>query len=306
MDQTTPQLPVPPGVPIGQPIARMANQPVQNPLMKHFRQPAIYMRLPTGGKYWKEGSLDMPENGEIAVYPMTTKDELILRTPDALLNGQGVIDVIQSCVPSIKNAWEMPSTDVDSVLISLRIASYGHGMDFESKCPHCGAEDTYKMDLRTLLETIQMPDFDHLLDLGQLAIKWRPQRYFDINATNQIQFEIQRIDQSVRDLEDSNPDKQRIIREQMQRLIDLNFEVLTRCTEYIIDTSTGTKVTDPNFIREFYVNVESKSLKQLQEQLQELVKVANVQPQKVNCSSCSGAIDLEILFDYANFFVVGF
>jgi hypothetical protein len=60
---------------------------------------------------------------------MTTKDEITLKTPDALLNGQGVVNVIESCCPAIKDAWAMPSIDVDATLIAIRIASYGNQMD---------------------------------------------------------------------------------------------------------------------------------------------------------------------------------
>ena len=59
-----------------------------NPLKQYFRQPAIYLRLPTGGKYWPPGSIELTHNGEFSVYPMTAIDEITYRTPDALFNGQ--------------------------------------------------------------------------------------------------------------------------------------------------------------------------------------------------------------------------
>ena len=55
-----------------------------NPLKQYFRQPAIYIRLPSQGKNYPEGSLNMPPTGELAVYPMTAIDEITYRTPDAL------------------------------------------------------------------------------------------------------------------------------------------------------------------------------------------------------------------------------
>jgi hypothetical protein len=70
-----------------------------NPLAKHFRQPAIYLRLPSQGQYWPENAITLPVTGELPVYPMTTKDEITLRTPDALINGTGVVSVIESCIP---------------------------------------------------------------------------------------------------------------------------------------------------------------------------------------------------------------
>ncbi|MFZ9751439.1 MAG: hypothetical protein ACO3CN_04985, partial [Candidatus Nanopelagicales bacterium] len=55
-----------------------------NPLARYFRKPAIYIRLPSNGEYWPTGSIEMPENRELPVYPMTAADEITYRTPDAL------------------------------------------------------------------------------------------------------------------------------------------------------------------------------------------------------------------------------
>ena len=39
-------------------------------------------------------SIDMPENGELPVYPMTAIDEITVRTPDALFNGTAIAELI--------------------------------------------------------------------------------------------------------------------------------------------------------------------------------------------------------------------
>lgn len=80
----------------------MTIQSKVNPLLGYMRQPKIYIRLPSNGLFWEEGSIDIPENNEFPVYSMTAKDELTFKTPDALMNGQAIVDVIQSCMPNIK------------------------------------------------------------------------------------------------------------------------------------------------------------------------------------------------------------
>jgi hypothetical protein len=60
---------------------------ISNPLRQYFRQPAIYLRLPTEGKHWPSEALDMPANKELPVLPMTAIDEITYRTPDGLFNG---------------------------------------------------------------------------------------------------------------------------------------------------------------------------------------------------------------------------
>ena len=102
-------------------------QPVKkaNPLANYFRQPKMYMRLPSHGQFYPEGALDKSEIDEYPVYAMTAKDELMFKTPDALMNGQAVVDVVQNCIPNIKDAWQVPSIDMDIILIAIRIATYG-------------------------------------------------------------------------------------------------------------------------------------------------------------------------------------
>ena len=93
-----------------------------NPLASIMRQPKIYISLPSKGQYWPPDSLKVSDNQEYPVYSMTAKDELLLKTPDALLNGQAVVDVLESCVPNIVNAWDCPQIDLDALLIAIRIA----------------------------------------------------------------------------------------------------------------------------------------------------------------------------------------
>ena len=103
-----------------------------NPLSKYFRQPSVYVGLPSGGNY-PPTVMERSQTGEIGVQPMTARDEVIFKTPDALMNGQGVVDVIQSCIPQIKDAWQLINYDLDTVFIAIRIATYGETMNIEFK-----------------------------------------------------------------------------------------------------------------------------------------------------------------------------
>ena len=132
------------------------SQPGQNvnPLKKYYRQPKQFVKLPSGYKFYSEGSIQVPESGEVAVYPMTAKDELLLKTPDALLNGEATVSVIQSCIPSIKNAWEMPSIDCDAALMTIRMATYGTSMTVAIKVPGTSIEKDLVLNLQDSLSSI--------------------------------------------------------------------------------------------------------------------------------------------------------
>jgi hypothetical protein len=291
------------------PQPHITQQPVAvpsagNPLSKFFRQPAIYMSLPSGGAYWPEGTLDMPPTGELPVYPLTSRDEITLRTPDALLNGQGVVDVIQSCVPNIKNAWKMPSTDVDSLLLAIRIASYGHSMDFENKCPHCEEEHTYSMDLRQLAGAIKFPDYDNPAKTHGITVTFRPSNYEEITELNKINYELTRSNETVRESTDEELQRS-VMQNTLNRVIELGQDVMARSTASILDDSTGTLITEQEYIREFYKSIDAKLYNALQDSLTATSKEANIKPIPVDCQGCGGPISLTILFDYSSFFVVG-
>lgn len=278
----------------------MDQKPV-NPLRAHFRQPAIYLRLPSQGQFWASG-LNLPDGGEIPVYPMTARDEILLKTPDALLNGQGVVDVIQSCCPNITDAWQMPSIDVDSVLIAIRIASYGQTMNIDSRCPHCEAENSFEVDLNGYIDNLKIPNYNQKIEHDHVRIKIRPQTYSSINETNKIQYEQQRVleNLSVDGAEDFNRAEE--YKKHLARLVDLNAKLLVDNTEYIEITDTGTVVDDAEFIREFYFNCDAEICKILQTKITEIGREGAIRPQSGECTSCTKKFDVALTFDYASFF----
>ncbi len=124
-----------------------------NPLKQYFRRPAIYLTLPSKGKDYPPGVIDFPENGELPIYPMTAIDEITTKTPDALFNGNAVAELIKSCVPNIKDPWQVSSTDLDAILLAIKAASGSDSLEIDSTCPGCKEQSTYKINLVAVLST---------------------------------------------------------------------------------------------------------------------------------------------------------
>lgn len=278
------------------------NQSV-NPLSKHFRQPAIYFSPPSQGKYWPEGSIELNLSNQIAVYPMTTRDEIMIRTPDALLNGESIIQVIQSCCPQIKDAWKMPSIDVDAILIAIRIASYGDSMDLDSKCPNeqCQHENTNELNLTGLLDQIQAPNYSSPIEVNNLKIKLKPQNYFENNRVNMANFEEQQLLRVIEDESLSDDVKTLKFKQHLDRMIDLNLEILASGTDYI-ETDEGQKVYNTVFIKEFYDKANTKVLTAVRKKFEEFAEVIALPRPRIKCESCSTEYNIDIAFNYTNFF----
>ena len=88
-----------------------------NQLNKYFRKPKIYIKLPTGGKFNPE--METTVLDEVGVLPMTALDEITLKNPDALLNGEAIVNVIKSCCPDIPEPKKMCNIDVEALFLAI-------------------------------------------------------------------------------------------------------------------------------------------------------------------------------------------
>ena len=278
----------------------------QNPLRKYFRQPKVYITLPSKGKFYADGAIEIPESGEFPVFAMTAKDELTMKTPDALLNGQATVDVIKSCIPAIKNPWSMPSIDLDAVLIAIRIDTYGEMMELSTKVPNTGEDRTFTVDLRQLLNKLVIADYEETTEVDNMSIKIRPLTYKEFTQASLKTFEEQRIFNLVNN--DSVPDEEKLAKfnESFKKLTDLTVSTLSRS---ITSISIGdTEVTNQKHIDEFINNADKQFYKSITEHIEQQRDKFQLEPLKVHSSEedlAAGApkeYEVSITFDQSNFF----
>lgn len=277
-----------------------------NPLMSLMRQPKIYIRLPSNGRYYTEGSLEFTENNEYAVYSMTAKDEILLKTPDALMNGQSIVDVIQSCVPNIKDAWQVPSIDLDTIMVAIRLATYGEMMDMEFKV----GEDTlsFQVDLRTVLDELyQTITWDERISVGEnMAIFIRPASYAIISKTSIQNFETQKIINLVADSSLSEEQKIENFRESFRKLTDITVGII-HSSVYKIESVVGT-VEDSQYIIEFLDNSEKTVFDAIKQRLDELKNRNTLKPIRVKATpemianGSDPVVEVPLILDPATFF----
>ena len=277
-----------------------------NPLQKYFRQPKNYMRLPSRGQYYPPGTLDMPVTGELPVYAMTAKDELTFKTPDALMNGQATVDVIQSCVPNIKNAWFMPSLDLDAVLIAIRIATYGESMDVNITVPNTDIKRDYSMDLRQALDDLLLGQFSDNFTVGNMKVKVRPINYKEFTEGAVKTFEEQRIVNVVNDDKLDNQTKIDLFHQSFKKLTDITINMVSRSVVSIeVD---GQSVTDQAHIKEFIANADKNFYAAVMEHVTKQRDSFAIKPIKVTSTPediKAGApvtFEVPVTFDQSNFF----
>ena len=284
--------------------------PQGNPLAKHLRQPKIYIKLPSKGQFWPNGSLVMEETGEYPVYAMTAKDEITFKTPDALLNGQATVDVIQSCVPNIKDAWQTPSIDLDAILIAIRMASFGDMLDMTIKVPNTDIEKDFQFNLQQLYDNYINTVYEGVFDIDGFRVEIKPVNYKTMTSQAIKAFEEQRVFNIVND--DSIADDVKIskFQESFSKLTDLNLQIVVESVIAIQPVGEEV-VTNKNHIKEFILGADAKTYNQIKTHVELQRDKYTQKPIEVKATDeeieagAPETFTVPIQFDQSNFFVSG-
>lgn len=238
-------------------------RPSSNPLASFMRQAKIYIKLPSEGKYWEKDSINIPENGELAVYSMTAKDELAFKTPDALMNGQAVVDVIQSCIPDIKNAWKMPNIDVDMILIAIRIATYGELMDITHTVPNTDITVDHQVNLQILLDKMSQNIWEEAVEINKdLTCFVQPLTYKHVTMTSMKAFESRRLMEAINNEDLPDEKKLEIFNQSFNKMTDITIELISDSIASI--QTPNTVVTNRQHIKEFMQNADKDVFTKIQ------------------------------------------
>jgi regulator of replication initiation timing len=271
-----------------------------NPLQKYFRQPKIFIDLPSKGLYYGDGRSGSSTN--IPVYGMTGMDEIIMKTPDALFSGESTVKVVQSCCPNIVNAWKMPSIDVDCLLVAIRIASYGANMDVVHRCPNCQSINDYTVNLSDILGYLSSQVYDNKIDCGEIKIVIRPLAYEEITKFNIENYKLQKMLNQLSKLESSGEDDAAIKAQHdvYQRISDMQLELFEISIEHI-ETPDG-NVYDKEFISEWIRNSDKDFFTNIKSKLERNKQQWDIPNQNVECPECQHHSKVVITMDQSSFF----
>jgi len=276
-----------------------------NPLAGHFRQPKLYMKLPSGGLFNTDEDLDFPESKEVAVFPMTAKDEILMKNPDALLNGEAVVQVIKSCVPSVLKPQELTNIDVDAILMGIQSATYGDEMEVTAKCKNCEDKElTGTTSIQDSLDQIQPLEEINIAEWEGLKVALRPVKYKSTIEAGLINFQTTRSLQGISELPD-DMDKLQIFNETFNRIAVLNFNLIADSIEKIImqEGEETIEVTDREHIIEFLNNCEASIGKKIEEQSSKISTNGIKKEIQFLCEDCEEVTESTIVLDPVNFFM---
>ena len=245
-----------------------------NPLKKYFRKPALYIKLPTGGKFNPEISQTVLD--EIGVCPMTAIDEITMKNPDALLNGEALISVIKSCVPDIPDPRKIANIDAEALYLAIQYATYGSELVHTHTCEKCENKNDFNIDINYILN--RMPEIDKVDPVlwDELIINIRPATVENLTRLAIIELEQKKIIANIKasageEIEEKETTSiARTMYASFKKIAELNIDLLSNIIGSV-ETPEGI-VDDGEMIREFLNNIPSTVVEEIHKRSREVAR----------------------------------
>lgn len=271
----------------------------ENPLKQYFRQPKIYITLPSKGVFNGPESLESGKFENVPIYGMTGMDEIVLKTPDALMSGESTVRMIESCCPTFKDAWQMSTIDANTLYASIRIATYGNEMGVTQTCDSCEEENDYDLDLNRVIEHYTTCQYNHKLIVDNITIKTKPLSYKEASDFGISSYNLQQQLNQAESVEDPL-EKQKVFKELFEELTKVQHSLFLKSVESVeVDNQI---VDNRDFIHEWLANCDKKIFDELKKHV-DANREAWVMPSwPVKCTHCQAETEIYVDLDNTNFF----
>jgi hypothetical protein len=257
-----------------------------NPLKQYFRKPGIWIKLPSQGNFYKEKPSELNDMGEIPVYPMTAKDELLLKNADALLNGSAITQLVKSCVPCISDPTNMPSIDLDAIFVAIKRCTYGDSIDVSTTCEACQTNNEVSVNLNHIISTIKVIEKLDPVELSTgIKVFINPVKVSDLLSLNWVQFEQIR---NIQLAEQSNADettKVGLLQKSYQVLTEKNLEIVGGCVDTVV-LPDGVTVNNRSNIQEWVSDLSKIDFAVIEQAIMTSSSMGISKEFDITCTNC--------------------
>lgn len=258
-----------------------------NPLKQYFRKPGIWIKLPSQGNFYNNKPAELNDMGEIPVYPLTAKDELMLKNADALLNGSAISQMIASCAPTINDPMSIPAIDLDAILVGIKRCTYGEVQDVTCTCPKCETANEVSVNLNQIISSIKTVEKLEPVELDNgIKVFIKPVTVHNLLNLNWVQFEQIR---NIQLAEQNNADeatKVNLMQRSYQVLTEKNIEIVSSCIDTVL-LPDGLAVTDQQDIKDWINDLSKPDFAKIEESIMVTSSMGIDKEFSVTCKNCS-------------------
>jgi len=273
-----------------------------NPLKQYFRKPGIWIKLPSQGNFYKTKPAEFNDMGEIPIYPLTAKDELMLKNADALLNGSAITQMITSCAPCITEPMSMPAIDLDAILVAIRRCTYGDNNDVTCTCTNCATENEVTVNLNHIISSIKVVEkLEPITFDNGIKVFIKPVTVTNLLSLNWVQFEQIR---NIQIAEQNNADettKVNLMQKSYQLLTEKNIEIIGSCIDTVL-LPDSVAVTDNNDIRDWITDLSKPDFTKIEQSIMNTSAMGVDKEFSVTCKNCNSEFKSSLDLNPTTFF----
>lgn len=271
-----------------------------NPLLAKMQKvvQGTKIRLPSKGLFYTNKELrEDVIDGEIYITPMTTRDEIIIRTVAMLHDGTAVEQVITRCSPQVKKPADLFQKDVDYILAMLRKVSYGDNILIPFTCPNCvdNAPDEEKDKVEThdypvsidffikkskQLEEEDLTRYKFTLTNG-MVVNLRPSKFSELIKIQQ--------------LDNPNADGSTKSTDEIETMVIISISSVIKDVDGF---------TDNGHIQEWLKALHIKDMKEILAKISDSNDLGPDFNYKINCKDCNTEHDISYILNPVSFFTL--
>lgn len=279
-----------------------------NPLERHFRRSQIWLRLPSGGRWYRNGEVSLNESLEVQIRGTTAIDEMMLNTPDAMLNGHALEGVIRSCAPDVQDVKKLVQPDVEAILLGIKAATNRGKFEISRTCTECGHDNTFDVICTNLLNGMTyVEDSDTQIEIdGQLVVHFKPYSYDARTTMIHRQLMEQRTIDEINKGEDEDTavtmDRVAKLADSVERMAKLTFSMIADAITSIEMLHEGIRVSDRDHINEWLNNIDRSTANAVTQAVEALNQIGPPRSIRASCQACSHEWDEPLAYDPTLFF----
>lgn len=277
-----------------------------NPLQGYFRQIKTYVKLPSGTSYYDGSVLKLTDDGEVGVRAMTAQDELILKNPDALFNGEAVKQVLISCVDGLNKPEELLGNDVDALHLAIKKVSFNGTIESSMICPKCSKVNEFNIDLSAIESQTTYLEGSYPVNLSNnLTVFIRPFKFADRIKTLKKSFEQQQTQRILTDDRTDDAAKLKAFSVSFKELTKLTTELLAGCILRVIDESSDLDIVNNKenhaIFQSLLQNIDVSDAKKIDDETKKVNQIGVQTNFQAVCKECEHAWESSLELNPVNF-----
>lgn len=277
-----------------------------NPLQRYFRRPALWVKLPTLGKWYNNGEVTFNERQEVQVFGITAIDEIMLNTPDALFNGHALETVINSCIPEVHDVKRLSQPDLDALFLGIKSATNNGKHEITRSCSQCKHENTFDIQCNHLLDSMTyIEDSDTVINIdGDIKVHIKPYDFEMRSLLIQHQLEERKALSIIeKNITDNNLEKADQFARSLEKMSRLSFRLIADSVTAIEILGKDKQFVDnKEHIAEWMTNVNKSTSDAIVTAVNTLNEVGPPKTTSAQCTNCGHTWTETLTFDPALFF----